>query len=137
MLFISGTAALIVIATRNPADLVSENYYEDEVRFQGHIDTMERTQRLLSPATIAYDAAGRRITISLPQTGAEGRIQLYRPSSSGLDRSVELRPDARGIQDVDASQLEPGLWKVKIAWRANGTDYLAIKSVVVIGARKS
>ena len=58
MLFIAGTAGLIVMACSQKTDLVSADYYEKELKFQGQIDRVERTRRAASQASVAYDAAG-------------------------------------------------------------------------------
>lgn len=140
ILFISGTAALIVIACQNNADLVSTQYYEDEILFQTEIDRVKRAQTLASPARVTYTAAQKRITITLPGAHAtnelQGSIQLYRPSAAGLDQTIELKPDATGVQAFDTAQLQPGLWKVKVLWTVNGAEY-QIDERVVIEANQS
>jgi nitrogen fixation protein FixH len=127
---------LIVLACHNPADLVSANYYEDEVRFQTQIDRLDRTLQLDSPAKVTYDVAQRRIMISLPtahaQAANEGHIQLYRPSESGLDQRIKLETNSDGVQAIDASKLKPGSWKVKVTWNAGGEDFFLDQKVVVV-----
>jgi Predicted integral membrane protein linked to a cation pump len=140
VLFISGTIALIVIACRNDSDLVSSNYYEEEIRFQNQIDRMQRGQELGDEAGVAYNGEQQKIVVTVPaghvQGATQGRIHLYRPSAAGLDRNIELKPDANGTQSIDAAQLQPGLWKVKVYWTANGSDY-RVDGKVVVEARPS
>jgi hypothetical protein len=135
VLFISGTVSLVVMACSQKADLVSPNYYEEELKFQGQLDRLQHAQQLAGPASVAYDGAQRRITISLPpqEIGHEviGNIHLYRPSEAGLDRHLELRLDERGVQFVDAGSLVPGLWKVRVAWTVDKQDYLIDEKVVI------
>jgi nitrogen fixation protein FixH len=133
ILFIGGTTALIVVACQHPSELVSANYYEDELRFQDHMDKIDRTR--LAAASLAYDPSLARLTLMLPvahaQSGLAGTIRFFRPSSSGLDKTVELSPDARGIQNVDVGTLQPGLWKVKVSWTADGVEYLLDEKIVI------
>ena len=97
-LFVVSTAGLIVMACSQKMDLVNRDYYEQELRFQGQIDRVERTRRTASQASVAYDAAQQCIIVSLPpgQAGRAvlGRVELYRPSAAGMDRAVKLEPDA-------------------------------------------
>jgi hypothetical protein len=138
--FITGTVGLIVMACSQRVDLVSPDYYERELKFQGQIDRVERTHHAASQASVAYDAAGKCITVLLPpdQAGREiiGRIELYRPSAAGLDRAVKLDPDAKGIQRLDASGLEPGLWRVRVSWTSEKQNYY-LEQQVVVGQRTS
>jgi nitrogen fixation protein FixH len=134
-LFIASTISLIVMACTQKVDLVSSNYYEQELRFQGQIDRVKRTRQLATQAVVAYDSAGKRITISLPGEQAReavtGSIQLYRPSAARLDRQIDLKVDTNGFQSVDAAGLRPGLWKVRVSWTANHQDYYTDQQVVI------
>jgi nitrogen fixation protein FixH len=135
VLFISGTIALIVIACTHKTDLITANYYDDEIQFQKRLDQMNRTAQLSDSVHVAYDIATGQINISLPQTQVapttSGRIQLYRPSDTRLDQVVDLQLNQHGSQVVDASALRPGLWKVRVQWTAQDQDYFADRSIVV------
>src|ERR1035438_2491522 len=80
-LFFAGTVGLVVMACTQKVDLVSADYYEQELKFQGQIDRVERTRHAATQATVAYDAALRCIAISLPADQAQhkvwGSVQLY------------------------------------------------------------
>ena len=124
--FFCGIMTLVVIASSQKVDLVSESYYEQELKYQGSIDSLERAKSL--GATATYDGPGRRIVLSLPAEQARrnpaGTIQFYRPSEAGLDRELPLAPGSNGVQAVDASHLKPGLWKARVSWNVEGHDYL-------------
>jgi hypothetical protein len=135
-LFFAGTVGLVVMACTQKVDLVSADYYEQELKFQGQIDRVERTRHAATQATVAYDAATRCIIVALPaeQAGHEvsGRIELYRPSASGLDHAVKLEPDSKGVQRVDAAGMSPGLWKVRVSWTVEHQDYFLDQKMVVV-----
>jgi hypothetical protein len=138
--FVAGTAGLIVMACSQQVDLVSADYYEKELKYQGQIDRAERTQRDASRAAVAYDVAHQNITVSLPpgqgRGTVSGNVELYRPSAAGLDRAVLLDPDASGVQRLDASALAPGLWKVRVSWTFEQRNYY-LEQKVVVGAKAS
>jgi hypothetical protein len=140
VVFILGTVSLIVMACSQRMDLVSPDYYERELKFQGQIDSVERTHRGASHASVAYDAAGQCITVSLPPdlAGREvsGHIELYRPSTAGMDRTIDLAPDVKGVQRLDVKDLAPGLWKVRVSWTVERQDYF-LDEKVVVGAKPS
>ena len=135
VLFIAGTAGLIVVACTHKTDLITANYYEEEIKFQGRLDQLNRAAQLSEQVRITYDSARQSISISLPtgQLAAQtvGRIQLYRPSATGLDRMVQLQLDDNGLQTLDAAALLPGLWKIRVQWTAQSQDYFTDKSLVV------
>ena len=135
VLFISGTIGLVVMACSQKVDLVSANYYEQELKFQGQLERMKRATELGPQAAVTYVAAKESITISLPpeqvRQEVRGQIQLYRPAEAGLDRKMELQPDSHGTQSLDARGLKPGLWKIRVSWTAGKQDYFIDQKVVI------
>ncbi len=135
VVFISGTVGLVVMACSQKVDLVSANYYEQELKFQGQLERMKRTAQLGAQAAVSYDAAQKRITIALPPEQARhelrGQIQLYRPAQANLDRQLTLQPDAGGVQSLDASALKPGLWKIRVSWTVGQQDYFIDQKIVI------
>ena len=133
---IVGCGVMVAFCSRHPVDLVAADYYEEEIRYQAQMDSIQRTQ----PASIKYDPAAKNIRISLllpkSPTGATGSIQLYRPSSINLDQQFKLEPDANGVQTIDTSALSPGLWLVRVSWTVEKKDYF-LEQRVVIGGKAS
>ena len=140
VLFFTGTVGLVVMAFSQKVDLVSADYYEQELKFQGRIDRVERTRSAATQATVAYDTAQRCITISLPADQAQhkvwGSVELYRPSAAGMDRAVKFEPDANGVQRLNAAGMAPGLWRVRVTWTAEKQNYY-LDQKVVIGSKAS
>ena len=130
----TGCGIFIAFCNRHPADLVAPDYYEKEVRYQSQIENMHRAES----ASVTFDAERQLIRISLARESlrapATGSIQLYRPSATDLDRQIKLETDARGEQAVDARNLAPGLWKVRVSWTTGQQDYFIDRKVDV--ARK-
>jgi nitrogen fixation protein FixH len=69
-----------------------------------------------------------------PHTAVSGSVQLYRPSAVKLDRTLQLQPDANGVQKIDAAGLSPGLWKVRVSWRVEQQEYFLDQNVVISAA---
>jgi hypothetical protein len=139
VLFVTGIASLVVMSTREKVELVSPDYYEQELRFQDQINRRERAQALQGQVRVSYDAAQRVLTLALPvahaAAHAAGEILLYRPSAAGQDRRVALELDAQGRQTLDARALSDGLWWVRVTWRAGNEDF-AFDEKVIIGQHK-
>jgi nitrogen fixation protein FixH len=140
-IFISGTIGLIVLACAHRTELVSADYYEQEIKFQNRLDQLRRTAELNVAGAIAYDVGQQRIRICLPtgqsREAVSGRIQLYRPSAAGLDRQVALAPDRQGVQIVEAKDLRPGLWKVRVSWTVGDSDFFIDQKIIVSSRNKS
>ena len=129
--------SFVVWAMRQREDLVSADYYEREVRYQGQLDSLNRSQSLAVQVVVTFDPARQAIVITLPpgkREGATGQVHLYRPSDARLDRELPLALNAEGVQQLDATALNGGLWKVRVKWTASGQEYFLDQPVIVTGA---
>jgi len=134
LLAICGVITFISWAVHQNVDLVSRDYYQDEVLYQQQIDNLKRTHQLGGEVSASYNREAREIAVTLPMTHslkASGTIKLYRPSDASLDYSVPLLLKPDGTQKIRAADLRPGLWKVRIQWSAAGQDYFFDQSVVI------
>jgi hypothetical protein len=133
--FLLGTAGLIVIACSHKMDLVSPDYYEQEIRYQSRLEQANRALELGSQATVTYNQQGCLINIVLPTAPfsqkPNGTVLLYRPSAARLDRQIQLELDSKGTQQINAAGLEPGLWKVRVFWSVKKQEYFIDRSIVV------
>jgi nitrogen fixation protein FixH len=132
---IPACVGLVIFCSRHPADLVAADYYEQEVRYQGQIDRLQHAQQRAQLASVAYNATSKQITISLPTdvplTNVMGTITLYRPAAMNQDRTFKFEPGANGVQNLDASGLVTGLWKVRVSWTIGQEDYFLDQEVVI------
>ena len=133
--FILGTASLIVFSTFHRAELVTADYYEQELRHQEHINRLERTHPLRDQVRVAYSPENRQMLIALPPQHADlhptGSIHLYRPSAAREDRRFDLDLDPLGHQALDTRDLPQGLWRVRVRWTASDRDYAIDERIVV------
>ena len=132
-LFFAGMATVVGIASTHREDLVNQNYYEQELKYQEHIDGAGRAQA--AGATIVGDVATGKILITLPVAQRaqklSGTVTFYRANDPKLDRELLLEPKADGTQAFDASKLAAGPWQVRAAWTADGQSYFLEGKIVV------
>jgi hypothetical protein len=130
-----GCISFVAFCSRHPADLISPNYYEEEVRYQAQIDRVRLTHQQAAQASASYDALSRQVTISLGMLDAganiSGNILLYRPSAQKLDRKLELNVKPNGEQIVDGTSLQAGLWRVRVSWAVGDQKFFMDKEIVV------
>ncbi len=134
VIFASVLAAWTTVALRQKMDLVRPDYYEEEVRFQGQLDRLNRTAAIRSEVALNHDANKHDITLLLPSahlpSRPAGQIHFYRPSNASLDFDVPLAVDAAGRQRIGVDGLPGGLWKVRAQWNAAGHDYFFEQVIV-------
>ncbi len=141
ILFGGYIVGFVVFASSQRMDLVREDYYDQEIRFQQQIDRVKRTDPVMAAAGVNYDLRGDMVTVTLPPAVASARvsgtISFYRPSDSGLDRDIPLAPDANGAQSVSTRAFTAGLWKVRVQWKVDSQEFFFEKPVVIRPAQRS
>lgn len=137
VLAIAGALTFVVFCNLHPTDLVTADYYEQEIRYQQEMEQVQRTLQLANKPGVTLIAGTREIEVFVPGSHLDpdlaGTVHLYRPSNAGLDRYLKLNTNARDRQTIDTQNLAPGLWRVKVAWKAGGKDYLLDEKIVVPG----
>lgn len=141
IVFIGYIVGFVIFSSSQRMDLVREDYYDQEIRFQQQIDRVQHTAPILAFAGVKYDVKDSTVTVSLPSAVAaakvSGTINFYRPSDAGLDHEVDLVLDQHGAQTVDVRGLRTGLWKVRVEWKDKTQDYFFERRVVIARAQPS
>jgi nitrogen fixation protein FixH len=125
IIFLAGTAVMIIIAMNSEYDLVANNYYEQGIKYQDKIDRINRTNALSEKVGIEFFE--NAVSISLPRMFAADKIKgdviFYRPSDAGRDFKIPLQVDSENKMLISTGKLEKGFWKVQIDWRIETTAY--------------
>lgn len=105
-------------------DLVADNYYERELAYQDVIDA-DRNQQSLS-APVVMNLKNSKLEFVFPDdfanTNIAGEIWFYSPVQESWDKKVPLNITEQQFF-VDAGDLQPTRYMVKLSWEANGKKY--------------
>jgi len=106
-------------------DLVTENYYGQELEFQHDIDKQKNAKNLVE--NISWSKTGDGILIQFPENleinDITGNVFLYRPSNKHLDFETEISLSSHTLLIPDKRLLD-GRWNITIDWKYNGTSYM-------------
>ena len=136
VLFAGYIGSMVYRAMQTDVNLVSADYYQQELAHQQRIDAAARAAALPTPVQVRYDAASRYLTLQLPASLAgqavAGQIHFFRPSNQKLDFTVPLRTAADLQQSINTSQMPLGFWRVQLAFTAGGRAYFIEQDLVVL-----
>jgi len=105
--------------------LVSEEYYKDELKYQGEINKLENANALESDVSLTRSSDG--VLVHFPTTmdgkNIKGTVYFVRLADENFDfqESISLENNTFLIQN---EKLVAGRWNVKIDWTYNDTPYL-------------
>lgn len=123
--FVLGILSMAAYYMGQDVQLVSKEYYDDEVRYQDKIEKLKRTYALKDE--VSFRTVDEKVRISFPKTFHEkisGEIVFFRPSDKKLDFRQDLNIDSNGVQFVDFRGKSKGLWKAELNWKAGSREYL-------------
>lgn len=111
-------------------DLVSGEYYNDEIRFQEKIEKLKRTSALREQ--VEFRSEDEKVNVSFPRSIKEnitGEIIFFRPSDRKNDFRIPLQIYPDFAQMVSFRGKRKGLWKIEMNWKAGSTEYLNEKII--------
>jgi hypothetical protein len=126
-------AWFIVMSARNPEPLVTEHYYEQELKYQQRINNTERANALSTAVIMRPMRYGVLLTFpaEIRSSGIAGVLTLLRPNDPKGDRTINITPDSTGRFLALAPGLTSGRYNAQLEWTANGTTYYTEEKLVV------
>ena len=112
-------------------DLVTEDYYAQELEYQNDIDKEKNAETLSKNVTWKKTNTGIVVTFPevLNEKNITGKVFLYRPSNKQFDFETPISLSSHNLLIPD-NRLLDGRWNIKIDWQYNGTYYLFKKELV-------
>ncbi len=131
--FISFILYFVISMTINKKyehDMVTENYYKQELQFENELNKQRNAQAL--EEDITYTRADNGIVISFPEnmnpSDITGKVFLYRPSSKQLDFESAISLSDHNLLIPD-KRLVGGRWNIKVDWQYKGNSYIFKKDI--------
>jgi len=125
MIFILSFVYKSIAIDKYQHELVSEDYYKDELHYQQDIDKLNNAAKL--DQNIALNNSEKGITIIFPDDmdfkQIKGKIIFQKLSNKKLDftKNITLKSHSFLIPDSD---LVSGKWVIRIDWNYSGEEYL-------------
>ena len=123
--FAAATSGVVAFAMRRPVLLVRSDYYADSLKEDQHLIARRNALSLGRTAGVTTDSRDC-IHIIIPSDQAmeaRGTVTLYRASDPAADRTIVLKVDRAGGQDVTVGDIVRGAWLVQVRWSAGGREY--------------
>ncbi|WP_053971743.1 FixH family protein [Mangrovimonas sp. ST2L15] len=106
-------------------ELVTEDYYKQEVKFQEDINKQNNAKNLAHNLEINKTNDG--LVIQFPEemdvTKISGKVFLYRPSDKQSDFETPISLSTHNLLIPD-TRLSDGRWNIKVDWQYKNINYL-------------
>ncbi len=123
----------VIMSLRNPEPLVTEEYYEEELKYQQRIDNTERSNELsaLVRMDVMRDAVHLFFPKELHAIAITGELTLQRPNDPSGDLVLQVATDSTGSYHNALVRLVPGRYNALLEWGAAGERYYTEEKLVV------
>ena len=112
-------------------DLVTEDYYKEELEFQKTINKEQNAKDLKT--NLSWKKTDDGLLIIFPETlkaeNISGKVFLYRPSNKQFDFETPISLSNHNLLIPDKRLLD-GRWNINVDWQYNGKSYLYKKQIV-------
>lgn len=133
ILFAGYIIYLVVGCFSQNIDLVSENYYAEEVAYQSRIQDIQNAKPFENQITVTRE--GESVIVQFPEGLStlvnEGSVHFFRPSDETKDVMVNLKQLNEGKLSIPASEFEAGRYEVQIQWQIQDQGYFIKKNLFV------
>ncbi|MBK8983527.1 MAG: FixH family protein [Ignavibacteria bacterium] len=133
IIFAGGLTALVIISMSKNVDLVHEQYYEEEINYQKHIDILEQSKILNEDINVTVDENNIKLKLNKSEkyNNLSGKINFYRSSDASKDFIYDLKIDESGEQMFPVNEMISGSWKLKFELNRDGKNYFVEKNIFI------
>ena len=132
LLFAGLIMTLVYKSIHTKYDLVSKNYYQDELRFQDKIDGAANAVKL-AKVIVSQDKESLLITLpdEMKGTKVEGEAWFYCKTDAEKDRKIPLAIDENGEQRILKKTFIKGTYELKLNWQTPANKYYTEQIVIL------
>ena len=122
--FVAGMGILVFKASSQKFDLVTKDYYDQELKYQQVIDHAANSSRLSAPVAIEKNEGELKISFPEEMKNKKKVVDFY------LYYAADAKKDFRksiALNENDLVQALPagmkGMYELKLSWEAEGVKY--------------
>ena len=128
--FVLGILTMVFLSAKENRDLVSENYYAEEIAYQQVIDQSSKTAALSAPVELIV--APSQLIILLPKEFygwlADGEWTLYYAADKARDLTGNIHTQ-NAKHAIDLPTDATGQYLFKMHWKVDNKEYYYEKNI--------
>lgn len=123
---------MLILSLQKKHELVTENYYENEMAVQGRIEADKNLKTANFDVDISSGNSEIFVSFNDLPSGElpNGKVSLYKPDDIRLDETMDVKLDADNKMRIKPIGNH-GRYKVSIRFNLSGKDYYTEKQVVL------
>ena len=122
--FVAGMGFLVFKASSQKFDLVTKDYYDQELKYQQVIDQAANSSRLSAPVIIERNLSDLKISFPYEMKNKKKLVDFY------LYYAADAKKDFRKSFEINENEITQalpvgmkGMYELKLTWEAGGVKY--------------
>ncbi|MBD98817.1 MAG: hypothetical protein CMO34_03155 [Verrucomicrobia bacterium] len=128
--FVGFILYMVYISFLQDFDLVTEDYYAEEIKYQETIDKKANTDGLAHPIKAQIKNGQLNLTFPPSDNNIKGKLIFFRPSDSGLDFEHTFETESKDVY-VPLDNFKSGKYLVKSDWSSNDQSFYQEITIVI------
>ncbi len=132
IVFIVGILYMVFKSSNQNQDLVTKDYYEQELKYQQVIDDAARASALSSE--VKYELIGELMKISLPKEMEGKKSAVHILLYCTADKSKDIVSDQvteTALLNLPITGNNKGLHELKVSWVTEGKSYYSEQKLII------
>ena len=123
VLFAVFIGVLVTVCVTQDVNLVSKDYYNDELAYQDQIERINNTTGLVKkPIVTKIDNNTVQIAFDEQFNIEKGKVKFFCPSDPKMDQDFKLET-SNNTQLFNTSYFGKGMYKLKLLWVMDGKEF--------------
>ncbi|MCF6365573.1 MAG: FixH family protein [Bacteroidales bacterium] len=124
-IFVSFFISFIFFSLTQNVNLVTDDYFPDEIAYESKLDKIRNTNILTEKITLKKE--NNKLIILFPEIinnkKISGKILLYYITDNNYDIELNIEPDKTRKQIIYTKKIKKGRYYIKIDWNLSGKKY--------------
>ncbi len=134
VLAVSGFLFLVFITTRERIDMVTEDYYPKELKYEDQIKKSKNYNALSQKVKVEIN--DQQVLIQFPKEAGraeeiEGVVHFYRPSDKYLDIEEDIDLDSAFSATFSKGDFKEGKYELIIEWKVGEKAFLTKQDIYI------
>ncbi len=104
-------------------ELVTEDYYQKELEYGDVLAKKQNADTMRVAVQIIETNDGLKIVYPSYVKDIKGKIILYKPDNSKLDKEIDIQLNENNTQTIGKSEYISGRWDIILDWQSEGVPY--------------
>jgi hypothetical protein len=130
--FVVGMMYLVIRSSQQEVDLVTPDYYAQELKYQDRIDELNRAAALSTSVQCSIEQDV--ITVAFPPEFSEkkitGQVLVYCAADKGNDINSNISVN-NGQAKINVPEKNSGMHEVQVSWESEGVKYYSAKTIFI------